>query len=1780
MAPPFTHPLPSRPTTGLPPRIPHQQQQAPPPPLAAQRAFFSAPQPASPRPPGSPFGNASSPKIAVGIGGGGGARADREGGPLVVEDPVAWAKKALSKEELTTNSELLELGEEWEVHWRTWQGPALVSSPCRAATQASAPQRTPSGRPTDGRPLKRPKMSAFDELLADELSASTASSASASPTASTSAALSSAPLLIDKLQELHTHSPAEDPVEKARLYVLDRARTVNPTKRLFALFPYVKIVSNGIDDLKGKGKAKEESPEDSSRVLWVFSVVKGPNPSHSGTDGEDSESRAALSALNELELDGLLAVDTGRFAHRDLFPNLYPSTPASPSDSTIRSPSPPFVNPSSLSAKQFPSAIAISQELHADLSQSPVHPSRTRSPYEAFLHAATDSIVTSLLTDSPSTSNSCSQPITSRLGDTVVFLPGASEPFGTAGRRIVARAVQTSFLLSLQRHGIFILSAVTDIALRPYPLLVPPLANSPVLLAPFGTPARFIEAHARKLGSPQESSLYKSWKGVVDGTGLALADEETWLLCRIDLPPTSPAEASTESIEVVWPASLCLLDGTRIQPHMSPQATPPRPKSHDLVTAPEDIGRAKPATRSHLLAPFDVVTRRRLASVLRRRTSSSATYVAYRDPIASRAEKVGVMLEEMAVQQEKHEREREEKDDMSVDASSLLPSTGPAAMNLDTKSGGMAPGNVLAGAPINMRTPISLGGSSTEAPSPADGFQPAERYLGGLLSQLPVDNLARNLEADQLYPSPPEANLRVTSQALPLPSVTDTIFAPIESSFGEFDWGDDFGSGRMPSNLQQDFDDGMGMMMGITDDDFSFFDDPTPVATISTNFGGITSPNFTGLQSSGPSPKFVDHFSHLNGGTPFASANSPISPFTQSYPHLNHSPGVSGYQYDPQTPHMTGNALGIGMGTPGGSALVEGSPFKTPRTPYSPFLELTEDPVSFHSGVSVAGTPAVGLSSSQRPSRASPFDPIQFGASHSISDDKYDARKGKFGLPSPDYDPAVKTTDLPVFVVEGKVVRWYGTICDPRVTASVELKRHRTPSLHKIKPKLNSSKGDFSGVARSRTWIRSDVDSDYCGEEESDDEEMDVDYDSDPSSTEDVLLSNLGKQERGALQLNNLLGPALVLLRDHLAFLLDAIPRLPLTVVPPSKATAASESALDGVGSIITEQVVYNPDFRAQATDALLLRPSVIASSKLVSSYAINLVRDRLSGFATRNRIASSLAGESDDPQLTEQVAPAILLRAQQSVMQMCTSAMRFWRPMGFEPLTGPKNVAAFAVYEEGGEDLNVAVKAWLHRVSEAYRASRLGEHAPISIGTVQGGLAVLPSGSLSRPGARDEVRPLCNTIAEAVRSGQHVVVYLLTPAGALPTSPSSPVATTIQLINKLRSNTLLPPLVYPMPLSAIADSRTMFLGDSTSARLERLAFAVYDQLLIPVARLKFPMPETFPSAPFAHTNTPAVRPFQFPAITLSPFRKPKIQFELNWPASSLEVMHRHRILHVGYTVTPVEGATNLEWIVATCIDEKGELWKTVSKLLRRPANVSTETARVTIVYGFAKSMADFADVEWRIVITRLGLLSKEEMKAWHVLLKEKLASTNRPLHVTIACSDLQPPLSVVQLPSMTSRSPASPPHDAEEGEVTRLGPTGSTISLKPPHIEAQSSLFAFTPSDLVAIGPQSDLIVPASTYLIHVPRIASLAHTLDLDPLLIPSASSPSISILGLHLVTAFASPSSSLSITLSEHLADIRQSFAEVSAIGQTRWGTSGRIPWHLEAIATVGVLLSSVK
>lgn len=283
--PPINHPLPPRPTSHVPPPRP---QGLPSPSLSLPRPpFFSTPQPASPRP---------SPASYLSYSGGSPKLNSRE--PQAAEEPVAAVRKAIQAEQLRSNCDLLELGLGWKVQWRAWRGPPLLtstSSPAPSAAKvdsasskydplATHPTNSPalSSKAAEAPSAKRPKPTAFDEMLADM---------DDGPVASTSAI----PPLKDKLQSLQQLSFASDPVELARKEVLRLGQDPATGGRLLGLFSHVRVAAGKGEHGKGKGKEKErlEEEEPAARMLWVFSVKRGTHL----VEGSDASSRAQLSAL-------------------------------------------------------------------------------------------------------------------------------------------------------------------------------------------------------------------------------------------------------------------------------------------------------------------------------------------------------------------------------------------------------------------------------------------------------------------------------------------------------------------------------------------------------------------------------------------------------------------------------------------------------------------------------------------------------------------------------------------------------------------------------------------------------------------------------------------------------------------------------------------------------------------------------------------------------------------------------------------------------------------------------------------------------------------------------------------------------------------------------------------------------------------------------------------------------------------------------------------------------------------------------------------------------------------------------------------------------------------------------------------------------------------------------------------------------------------------------------------------------------------------------------------
>jgi hypothetical protein len=199
---------------------------------------------------------------------------------------------------------------------------------------------------------------------------------------------------------------------------------------------------------------------------------------------------------------------------------------------------------------------------------------------------------------------------------------------------------------------------------------------------------------------------------------------------------------------------------------------------------------------------------------------------------------------------------------------------------------------------------------------------------------------------------------------------------------------------------------------------------------------------------------------------------------------------------------------------------------------------------------------------------------------------------------------------------------------------------------------------------------------------------------------------------------------------------------------------------------------------------------------------------------------------------------------------------------------------------------------------------------------------------------------------------------------------------------------------------------------------------------------------------------------------------------------------------------------------------------------------------------------------------------------AWDSMLKDQLMGIRRPMHASFVYVDPTPPVAIQ--PSETKIRRASVQSDtiSEEGELSLVSrPASTSTSKSEPLFDTDPTILAFTPAEPVNVLPSLTLFAPASTYLIHVPRIPTFTHTTVDSSSSFSSAPSP-ISIYAVHFLLSHATRASTYTATLAELVKDVRQSYSELSSLARVRWNMSGRLPWHLEAVKLAQDIAESLK
>lgn len=150
------------------------------------------------------------------------------------------------------------------------------------------------------------------------------------------------------------------------------------------------------------------------------------------------------------------------------------------------------------------------------------------------------------------------------------------------------------------------------------------------------------------------------------------------------------------------------------------------------------------------------------------------------------------------------------------------------------------------------------------------------------------------------------------------------------------------------------------------------------------------------------------------------------------------------------------------------------------------------------------------------------------------------------------------------------------------------------------------------------------------------------------------------------------------------------------------------------------------------------------------------------------------------------------------------------------------------------------------------------------------------------------------------------------------------------------------------------------------------LCESVYNRILLPVDR-------QMSRQLFEHGER-VRKYFQEPTITLARPMHNKVSF-VRAPHAPLDAMDRYTFMHVGYQVSPCG-----KWILAACVDQRGETHDLGVWLTQTPGEgeaeveLSQEMFLVKKIWEFALTFAKKADLEWRIVVSKLGSMSESEL--------------------------------------------------------------------------------------------------------------------------------------------------------------------------------------------------------
>ncbi|KAI0092476.1 mediator complex subunit 13 C-terminal-domain-containing protein [Irpex rosettiformis] len=933
-------------------------------------------------------------------------------------------------------------------------------------------------------------------------------------------------------------------------------------------------------------------------------------------------------------------------------------------------------------------------------------------------------------------------------------------------------------------------------------------------------------------------------------------------------------------------------------------------------------------------------------------------------------------------------------------------------------------------------------------------------------------------------------------------------------------------------------DDGFGV---FTDDDFNFFDSPATTAkaaatTVAAGTNPVTIPTQLNMSS-----LTNDNIQTLGLG--------PSSTMSQAHSiaWLNTALGEG------MTP------VSLGASTPAVTVppeLLPSTPTQTPPShsvPVTPSVQLADQLQSVHI-----------RRSSVSSSLSSSFDPIPFAQSHKQADGKYALGKFALATPPPDDEEVLSygSSSKP------PASSWhltYRTATDPRIGI--------VRRLAGAKRKRLSTDPEEREDRRTSAWLREYEEWASEPVPEEPDSDMDAGQSSSEIGEEDAMDEDRSRSVSRAHTPPPSylpLGPTLVQTQFQQQHLLplcmplrppDTEPEVaigmagplmsaPTPVSPAAILGAPSErsKALEGAAQILIKEVVENSVWGQCWLGSLLAaqgscqnNSEIWMSDVRCASQLLEVVLEAGSSLTLERTFAS------DDMQ--ELRPPPLTVAKSDSVIQVLPPALRFWEKLGLHPRAGSKQLVFYTFFEGSDDETETRISDWLNKLSAVYVTKNYGTHKP-------GQAAACTRDGLIPVSFTTFRKTLVSFVASLPEFEAPLVFYIITPTKMMNLASSSlrEVFSAIKKVKKTYPDA--PILMQLLPESLILGA--LHNPALNYGGMEAIADAVYNRALLPternMSRALLPPGE----------KTRAL--FSEPAFSLTRATIRKVTFSLKAHPSTLDVVERHYMLHVGYRTSECG-----KWLFAASIDERGDAHDLRAWLI---PDDDFEQFVVNNIWEFAMVAAKKAHVEWRIIISRLGAISVNELHAWTSRL-EAASLENQHL----------PPIQAHLVVAETEK-----PWNFIASDETAAHKRPLTPNRTPKH--HNGAVFTDISSAFHIIRSKVSSMVASSTgYNVEHAFVADIEEDKLLEELQIRSLCSNTlvrvpagtnrgaISMLHLNLLHSMHSIHASHLIADKDTLDDVTLNFYELAVLTRCRWklNVDSIFPFQLAALETISSALS---